>query len=178
VLFDKECQDFVVLLNQKFLVDYNTVLKGGYNEPFYQACTESKAAEIQFTKNYIRSAIHELAHWCVAGVERRKLDDYGYWYAEDGRSQQQQDEFFKVEVKPQTIEWAFSIVAGIKFEVSVDNLTTSVEGVDEFKTNVTLLMREYLNNGFPMRVTQILKILSKSYNIESYPNHIAKFINC
>ena len=52
---------------------------------------------IVFTHDYFASALHEVAHWCVAGPERRRLTDYGYWYAPDGRTEKQQMEFERVE---------------------------------------------------------------------------------
>ncbi len=170
---DKECHDIISLINEKFLIDFNTVLVGGFNEPFYKSFHDGQEAQIQYTKNYIRSAIHELSHWCVAGKERRNLDDYGYWYAEDGRSQQQQDEFFRVEVRPQTIEWAISIIAGVKFETSVDNLTTLVDGVEDFKKNLYLLIKEFIKNDFPIRVRRILKLISNHRNIKDYKHYIS-----
>lgn len=154
-------------LNTQFLNKYNTVLIGGFNEPFYKTFTKGKKAEIQFSHDYIRSALHELSHWCVAGTERRNLDDYGYWYAQDGRNQQQQDEFFKVEVKPQSIEWAFSILCGVKFEASVDNLDNSVKGVDEFKNNLDTQIKKYIDYGFNPRVNGVFTVIANFQNIES-----------
>lgn len=153
------------LLNDGYLAQYNTKIVGGFDEPFYKASIDNQLSEIQFSHDYIRSALHELSHWCVAGVDRRKLDDFGYWYAQDGRNQQQQDEFFKLEVKPQTIEWAFSIVCGVKFEASVDNLNNSVEGVEEFKENLSIKMQGYLLNGFSKRVSEIIDLLAGSCEI-------------
>lgn len=160
-------QELINLLNESYLKHYDTVLVGGFDEPFYQAATGAKPARIQFSHDYIRSALHELAHWCVAGVERRKLDDYGYWYAEDGRSQEQQDEFYKLEIKPQTIEWAFSIICGVKFEASVDNLNNSVDGTEEFKHNLSKQMQDYLTRGFSKRTNEILHLISRHQKIAS-----------
>lgn len=164
------------IINNKILNDYNTKLVGGFDEPFYKAFKQGDMAEIQFTQDYIRSALHELSHWCVAGVERRKIDDYGYWYAEDGRNQQQQDEFFKVEIKPQAIEWAFSIVSGVKFEASVDNLGCSVKGVEEFNNQLNLQLNKYLKTGFNSRVFRILRVIGNENNIKDplifIQNHI------
>ena len=148
------------LLNNNYLHQYTTRIIGGFDEPFYHTFREGQQAEIQFSHDYIRSALHELSHWCVAGVERRKLDDFGYWYAADGRNQQQQDEFFRVEVKPQAIEWAISIVAGVDFEASVDNLHNQVSGVKEFERNLHKRIQKYLNEGFPKRVEEILLIIA------------------
>lgn len=149
------------LLNRYYLNDYNTKLVGGFDEPFYQAFNDGNAAEIQFTQDYIRSALHELAHWCVAGVERRAQDDYGYWYAADGRNQQQQCEFFKVELKPQTIEWAFSVMCRVDFEPSIDNLMSEVEGQDKFKQDLNQYLQYMLRNGFSKRTKDIINILAK-----------------
>ena len=157
----------VNLLNENYLHDYQTKIEGAFDEPFYKAGKGGQMAEIQFSHDYIRSALHELAHWCVAGVERRKSDDFGYWYAVDGRDQEQQNEFFKVEIKPQTIEWAFSIICGVKFEASVDNLHKKVEGVDKFEQDLMVQMQQYLINGFPKRVKAIIVILARDQNISA-----------
>ncbi len=156
------------LLNENYLNQFNTILIGGFSEPFYKAHKGNISAEIQFAHDYIRSALHELSHWCVAGNERRKVDDYGYWYAEDGRNQQQQDEFFKVEIKPQSIEWALSIVCGIKFEASVDNLNANVDGVDKFEQKLKSELKLYTQNGFSKRVTEIIQVISKYQKINNY----------
>lgn len=171
----------VKLLNDEFLIRFNTQIIGGFDEPFYKAHANGKPAEIQFSYDYIRSALHELSHWCVAGEERRKLDDYGYWYAADGRNQQQQDEFFKLEIKPQAIEWAFSIICGVQFEASVDNLNNSVKGIDEFKQNLKMQLHSYLKDGFSKRVGCILALISKHQNISSVEecihNHLVSLTN-
>ena len=158
--------ELLQLLNENYLNRYNTCIIGGYTEPFYRAAKDGKMAQIQFSHDYIRSALHELSHWCVAGVERRKRDDFGYWYAADGRNQQQQNEFFKVEVMPQTIEWALSLVCGVAFEASVDNLHNQVQGTDVFIENLGLKMREFLHAGFPKRVADIIILLAKYQGLE------------
>ena len=46
---------------------------------------------IIFARGFYASALHEpeIAHWCIAGEQRRLLElittDYGYWYEPDGR---------------------------------------------------------------------------------------------
>jgi len=172
-----QLDEFLSLINKRYLDNYNTKLVAGFDEPFYQASKPGKPAEIQFSHDYFRSALHELAHWCVAGVERRRKDDYGYWYAADGRDQKQQDEFFKLEVKPQAIEWAFSIVCEVGFEASVDNLNNQVEGVDTFKKDLSSQLQFYLNNGFSKRVGEILVLLAQYQNIASVEEFIRKAID-
>jgi elongation factor P hydroxylase len=161
--------ELIVLLNTVYMPSYGTVLRGGFDEPFYLAARPGKAAEIRFTRDYYRSALHELAHWCVAGKERRKIDDFGYWYAPDGRTQEQQDEFFRVEVKPQAIEWALSLCCGVKFDVSVDNLSNAVAGIQEFKSRVLRQLQIYLNKGFPARTETLLRVIHHSCKNGSQP---------
>jgi elongation factor P hydroxylase len=147
------------LLNERYLPDYHTILLGGFDEPFYLAPKQGRAAQIQFTRDYFRSALHELAHWCIAGEKRRKRDDFGYWYAPDGRTQEQQDAFFKLEIKPQAIEWALSLLCGVKFDVSVDNLGNAVSGAGEFKQAVYLQLCDYVHNAFPARAEALLQLI-------------------
>ena len=104
--------------NRAFSLTENTVLEGGANEPYYRPGSPNV---IYFREDYSRSALHEVAHWCVAGAARRGLPDYGYWYAPDGRDEAQQAAFYGVEVRPQAIEKMFCEALGIDFKVSVDN---------------------------------------------------------
>ena len=164
------------LLNDKYLINFNTKIVGGFAEPFYKAPINNKQAEIQFTHDYIRSALHELSHWCVAGEKRRKFDDYGYWYAVDGRTQEQQDKFFQLEIKPQSIEWAFSTLCGVQFEASVDNLNNAVNGIEKFKKNLAAQMQNYLTEGFSKRVTEIIKLVAKNQSIEQPMVYISQKI--
>ncbi len=152
-------EEFTALVNQHYLCEYNTVLVGGFPEPLYLPAQAGQPAMIQFTYDYFRSALHELAHWCEAGKQRRTLVDYGYWYAPDGRNQAQQQQFFRHEIVPQAIEWALSIAAGVKFDVSVDNLSQQIDGVTEFKQAVQQRLLAYVNNGFPARVETLLKLI-------------------
>lgn len=125
---------------------------GGFDEPFYLAPQENQPGEIRFTKDYLRSALHEIAHWCVAGKERRKQDDFGYWYAPDGRDQAQQQEFYKVELLPQTYEKSFCVALGIPFDVSLDNLSGETDGADNFRNAVEQRHSKLQQSGFPKRV--------------------------
>ncbi len=112
------------LFRDVFLERYATLLEGGAEEPFYQASKEAGAPHrIHYTRDYFRSALHEVAHWCVAGPQRRQRDDYGYWYAPDGRNAAQQAEFMRVEVRPQAYEALFCAACNHPFRVSLDNLT-------------------------------------------------------
>lgn len=160
---------FIHLMNTRYLAAHNTVLTGGFEEPFYAAAKYGNPAYIRFTREYFRSALHELAHWCVAGEARRRQDDFGYWYAPDGRSQAQQDEFYRMEVKPQAIEWAFSLVVGIPFDVSVDNLENDVQSASAFKENVRQQLTAYILNGFPKRAHEILLVMYQHHFRDTMP---------
>src|SRR5690606_23954885 len=116
--------DLIRLFNDEFLASHNTVLVRGGDEPIYlPADAEHPRHRIVFARGFYASALHEIAHWCIAGPRRRLLVDYGYWYRPDGRTAEEQAEFERVEARPQALEWAFSIVADFRFHVSADNLS-------------------------------------------------------
>ena len=62
---------------------YPVRLVGGFEEPLYLPATDDCVAEIRFRSDYPSSALHEVAHWCLAGERRRALEDFGYWYEAD-----------------------------------------------------------------------------------------------
>ena len=103
-----DCAWLITVFNDCFVASERTELIGGAEEPFYRSWHNDCLAQVIFTRDYRSSALHEIAHWCIAGKERRKQDDFGYWYAPDGRSTDQQLAFEQVEVRPQAVEWAFS----------------------------------------------------------------------
>ena len=112
------------LFSQEFAESDKTELIGGAAEPYYQPGSPHC---IYFRADYVRSALHEVAHWCVAGRQRRQLLDYGYWYSPDGRDADQQQAFFAVEARPQAIERCFCEAIGIPFSPSVDNVGAQIE---------------------------------------------------
>lgn len=148
--------------NRTFSPGYNTYLQGGHDEPFYKAPTESEAGVICYREDYASSALHEVAHWCVAGPERRKLDDYGYWYIPDGRSQVQQVAFESAEVRPQALEWIFSVAVGISFQISADNLLANRLPGEGFANAVYAQVQQYLESGLETRAQSFLDALRSS----------------
>jgi len=156
-----------------FLRSFNTVLCGGANEPLYQPKQdENDVHRIFYRHDYFASALHEIAHWCIAGEARRQLLDFGYWYAEDGRSQQQQAEFEKVEIKPQAIEWAFSIACNKPFRVSIDNLLGDASNEEAFTRNVHQQLENYQQFGFPPRAQQFIAALERFYCASGKPHNL------
>jgi len=105
-----------------------TRLRGGAAEPVYQpAANQDEFHLLHYRADYFASALHEVAHWCIAGEIRRQQTDFGYWYAPDGRSPAQQRAFERVECKPQALEWFFSKACAYPFRLSVDNLQGRVD---------------------------------------------------
>ncbi len=150
-------QDMITIFNNTFCASFNTQLVLGSDEPVYlPANSESSYHRILFANGFYRSALHEIAHWLVAGEKRRLIEDYGYWYAPDGRNAAQQAEFEKVEIVPQAIEWALSSSCGISFEVSVDNLSEISIDQAAFKGKVRKQVNQYLQQGFSSRTNQLL----------------------
>lgn len=169
-------QDLILLFEQTFYQAYNTRLIKGEGEPVYlpqsDACSYN---QIIFAHGYYRSALHEISHWCIAGKERRMLEDFGYWYQPDGRNEEQQAAFELVEVKPQAIEWAFCVAAGISFNVSADNLNGCGSDRAGFTYKVYHQVKEYLVNGFPERAQQFIDAIAVFYQT-SMPLQIEDFV--
>ena len=162
--------------NTAFYQSHNTCLIGGAEEPMYVPAGDPCAgkalpyAQIYFTRDYLASALHEVAHWCIAGRARRSLLDYGYWYAPDGRTSTQQVHFEQVEVKPQALEWIFSVALGIAFRISVDNLQQGITASDSFKTAIYQQAITYLERGLPPRAALFAKALRQQFKGGDYHN--------
>ncbi len=147
-----------------------TRLMGGADEPLYlPAEREDGYHTIFFTRDYTASALHELAHWCLAGAARRQRVDYGYWYAPDGRSAEQQSEFERVEVKPQAIEWHLTMACQRRFRLSADNLEGGCEPSPAFVAAVVAQARSYARDGLPPRAARLRAALSSSFGGPSAP---------
>lgn len=137
---------------------------GGNPEPYYRPATsDGDCHRVEFTRDYPASALHEAAHWCVAGDERRRQPDYGYWYAPDGRSAEQQAEFERVEVKPQALEWIFSAACRMKFRVSADNLDAGLGPSDRFKRDIWQQVQRYCTHGANARARQFACALATAF---------------
>ncbi|WP_029407834.1 elongation factor P hydroxylase [Thiomicrorhabdus sp. Milos-T2] len=159
----------VKLFNQTFIHTYNTELICCEEEPIYRpADNQHPHHRIIFAHGFFASALHEISHWCVAGKERRLLEDFGYWYEPDGRSEQRQAEFEQVEIKPQALEWIFSKSAGFEFNFSADNIALNNQPSEKFKQAVYQQVKLYLKNGLPTRAQMWSQCLIKHYR----KNHV------
>ena len=160
---EPQVEVLIELFNQLFYQSENTLLKSGANEPFYRAPANSSPAVIYSREDFYSSALHEIAHWCIAGENRRKEDDFGYWYEPEGRSQEQQTLFEQVEVKPQAIEWLLSLASNHHFNFSADNLIESIDASKSFKRAVTLQAQKYLHYGLPSRAQLLFNQLNRYF---------------
>ena len=159
--------DLESLFRQTFFKRFNTVLVGGAGEPLYQpSADKGQPHRIFYREDFFSSALHEIAHWCIAGVQRRKQQDFGYWYLPDGRDQQQQQAFEKVEVKPQALEWMFSVAAGRKFFLSADNLSGTGELSESFAGNVQAQAVAWCRTGMPPRGLLFIHQLESYYQTD------------
>ncbi len=135
-----------------FFSSYRTELIGGADEPLYQPALDAGGEHcIYYRQDFFASALHEVAHWCIAGPQRRLLIDYGYWYAADGRDESQQRSFEKLEIKPQAIEWHFALACQRPFRISNDNLSLQSDSSGSFVRAVCDQARADALAGLPPR---------------------------
>lgn len=154
----------ISLFNGVFSLSHNTCLLGNGAEPEYRPADQTSSHHrIIFTQDYVASALHEVAHWCVAGAERREQVDYGYWYIPDGRNPQQQALFERVEVKPQALEWIFSKACGLQFRVSADNLNGDQGSSLLFKQRIVEQARKYCLQGLNDRAEKWVHTLQAAF---------------
>ena len=148
-------QDLIDIFKSCFHESLNTILVDQGDEPIYIPANDTqKEHRIYFAHGYFSSALHEISHWLVAGEKRRQLEDYGYWYAPDGRDHVQQKEFEQVEVNPQSIEWILHQCCQKKFRLSLDNLSLPEQDDRPFARAVFEQTQQNLTNGLNQR-TQI-----------------------
>ena len=143
-----------------------TRLVGGADEPLYQpAAVPGGWHEIRYRADYPASALHEVAHWCIAGPARRRLTDYGYWYAPDGRDAQTQRAFEAVEARPQALEWLFAQRCALPFRLSLDNLDGDFGSADRerFAAAVVAEARAWQARGPGGRAGRFLEALASRF---------------
>jgi elongation factor P hydroxylase len=150
-----------------FAAEFRTRLCGGAREPLYQPAGEvSQVHLLWYREDYFASALHEVAHWCIAGEQRRQQLDFGYWYAPDGRSPEQQGAFEAVEYKPQALEWFFSLACGYRFRLSADNLGMpggEMPDASEFRGRVCEQARYWQSSGLPARAGVFYRELCREF---------------
>ena len=157
-------QQLVDIFNQCFADTEHTILVRGDDEPYYRPAAEGETYhQVVFAHGFFASALHEVAHWCIAGRVRRHIFDYGYWYVPDGRNAMQQQQFEKVEVKPQALEKLFSVCAGVPFQVSVDNLSGVEVNRQAFNSKVSDQLFDFMRTSLPTRAKVFAQALCRYY---------------
>jgi len=139
---------------------YHACLLGGAVEPLYEPARAGLPARIHYRQDFAQSALHELAHWCIAGAARRALPDYGYWYQPPPRDPALRARFFAVEGRVQGLERLLAHVARVRFHVSVDD-----PGSDplDFEARVMASARAWLARDLPPRTQAVLAALSPDW---------------
>lgn len=161
-------KQLIGVFNTCFKASYNTgLVQGGFEPEYIPAGGERPHHQLVFRHDFFSSALHEIAHWCIAGSERRQQVDFGYWYQPDGRLAKQQKVFEQVEVRPQALEAVFSLAAGHDFQVSADNLEAGMEASDAFKQAVGEQVARYLEVGLPPRAKRFREALLTYYGVTS-----------
>lgn len=156
------CADLELVFAECFRARWGTKLEGGATEPLYLPGSGDAPHRLCYRADYFASALHETAHWCIAGPARRLRIDFGYWYRPDGRDAAGQRAFEAVEARPQALEWIFSVAAGYCFRPSADNLRGSGAGGD-FGARVAAELERLLHRGPPPRARLFADALRDLY---------------
>jgi hypothetical protein len=152
----RDCAELCALFDALFLATENTRLLPGGEEPVYlPADATHPHHRIVFRHDYVASALHEIAHWCIAGRARRAQVDYGYWYAPDGRDTAAQRAFERIEARPQALEWILSEACGLAFRPSIDNLSGAAGDTEAFAQAIADAADVLLREGLPPRAARL-----------------------
>ncbi len=151
-----------------------TRLAGGFDEPLYKpAGCAGQMHLLRYREDFFASALHEVAHWCIAGPARRLQTDFGYWYVPDGRNPAQQSAFEAVEYKPQALEWFFSKACAQPFRISIDNLHGPMgdNGSDSgFERRVIEQALKWQHEGLPVDGGVFFRALCREFSVSDELN--------
>jgi elongation factor P hydroxylase len=163
-MIQPSAQTLEELFQQCFLREYRTLLRGAAPEPLYQpAHWPQHCSLVYYRDDFFASALHEVAHWCIAGPGRRRLTDYGYWYNPDGRSAGEQEQFELAEYKTQALEWHFALASKWPFRLSSDNLTAGPTDNSRLAELVRSQAKRYCEKGLPKRADVFREALAAHF---------------
>ena len=137
-------------------------MQGGAAEPLYLPAQNGRASELYYREDFAASALHEAAHWCIAGRARRDRIDFGYQYQPPPRSQQGQQAFFASEVKTQALEGLFAQVAHVDFQASADNLHANVTEFELLLARTRDSVEDWLLQSTDTRAHRFLTALTSA----------------
>ncbi|KZX81684.1 hypothetical protein A3715_16420 [Oleiphilus sp. HI0009] len=182
-------QNFSEIFNRQFEETENTVVVIGASEPYYvpaqmtasfsggEGIAVSAKSRIFSRSDYPASVMHEVAHWCIAGKERRTQLDYGYWYEPDGRDEAQQSVFERVEVKPQALERILCCAAGFRFRLSADNANDPLcRPSSAFVADVQEQTIKYLVEGLPDRAAKFAEALNAVFKPQTCYLNLSSYV--
>ncbi len=149
--------------NGAFGASHRTLLFGGGAEPLYVPADAQQPARIVFTRDYAASALHEAAHWCLAGAARRRLPDYGYAYVPGPRTAPQREAFFAAECDVQALEALFADVCAVRFVVSADDFAAPHEELAAFERRVLARLADRRRTGLAGRAAVFRNALVEAF---------------
>lgn len=142
-------------------VAFRIQLRGGHAEPYYQPPTAGAVGVLGYSYDYPASALHEAAHWCLAGARRRRCHDFGFDYVPTAaRDAEQQCAFEAAEVRSQAIEWRFALAAALPFHVSIDCIGRDAT---PFRQAVIAEARRRCRDGWPPRADRFAAALAARF---------------
>ncbi len=147
--------------NETFARSHGCVMVGGAPEPRYLPERQSPhRAILRYRENFAASALHEAAHWCIAGHRRRSMVDFGYWYAPPPRSDDVQTRFVEVEARVQALERFFSQRIGLEFQPSIDDVSQVDDAaLSRFSSAIDLAAARMCAAGLPPRARHFSEAL-------------------
>jgi elongation factor P hydroxylase len=101
--------------------------------------------------------------------------DYGYWYNSDGRSSIAQKKFEEVEVKPQALEWIFSVASNNIFHVSFDNLDSDRESSWYFSKSISDQAHTWCIKSLPNRALLFVNALVCYTGVNPFDSSLYQF---
>ena len=114
-------EQIIQVFDRCFGEQYSTRLCGGAGEPLYLPPEGEQPAQLFFRADYSSSALHEVAHWCLACAKRRQRADFGYEYAASTQQCRAAAILLQAELRTQSLEFCSAAAAGVRFTISTDN---------------------------------------------------------
>jgi len=153
----------IATFNRLFGASHRVTMVGGGAEPLYEPATPTQPARVVFTYDYPASALHEAAHWCIAGSARRRRRDYGYAYAPGPREPIARSGFFASECDVQAVEALLAEACGVRFVISADDFAAPPEELEDFERRVRERITLRRVQGLPRRAEQFRDALRAEF---------------
>lgn len=164
--------DIARCFNRTFARSEHTVLVGGAMAPYYLPSKPPHRSIIRYRENFAASALHEAAHWCIAGTARLGRPDFGYWYVPSPRTAEQSAAFLRAECPVQALEMILAEAAGVRFRVSLDDLDLELSSRrGTFAAEVAARADRWRENGLPPRARRFVDALRRAGREGGWDDH-------